>query len=132
MAAAVKSRDARWSWVPAFAGLTLFSIVTAACNPGATSGASAEDAARIDCRIGGSTQFERFCTLEIGSSDAGRTLLVRKPDGGFRRFLVTTDGRGVVAADGAEPAQVTIIADDRIEVAIGGDAFRLPATVQGR
>ena len=132
MAAAVTSRDARWSWVPACAAMTVFSIVTAACSPGATSAASAEDAARIDCRIAGSTQFERFCTLEIGDSDAGRTLLVRKPDGGFRRFLVSTDGRGVVAADGAEPAQVTIIADDRIEVAIGGDAFRLPATVQGR
>ena len=57
---------------------------------------------------------------------------VRKPDGGFRRLRVTRDGRGVVAADGAERAQVTIIADDRIEVSIGGDTFRLPATVRGR
>ena len=112
--------------------MTLVSAL-AACNPGnSTAAASAEDDSRIDCRIGNAPQFERFCTLEIGDSDAGRTLVVRKPDGGFRRFLVTGDGRGVVAADGAEPAQVTIIADDRIEVAIGGDAFRLPATVRGR
>ena len=87
---------------------------------------------RIDCRIGSETQFERFCTIEYGESDAGRTLVVRKPDGGFRRFRVSDDGRGVVAADGAEAARVTIIADDRIEVAIGGDTFRLPATVGGR
>jgi hypothetical protein len=58
--------------------------------------------------------------------------VVRKPDGGFRRLRVTDDGRGVAAADGAEAAQVTIIADDRIEVAIGGDVFRLPASVRGR
>ncbi|HEY0116883.1 MAG TPA: hypothetical protein VGB54_14305, partial [Allosphingosinicella sp.] len=41
----------------------------------------------------------------------------------------TRDGRGVVAADGAERAEVTIIADDMIEVAIAGDSFRLPARV---
>ena len=87
---------------------------------------------RIECRIGNDTEFERFCTIEQGESEAGHILIVRKPDGGFRRFLVTSDGRGVAAADGAEPAMVTIIADDRIEVAIGGDTFRLPATVRAR
>ena len=56
----------------------------------------------------------------------------RVPGGGFRRFVVAGDGTGVAAADGAEPAMVTIIDDDRIEVAIGGDTFRLPATVQAR
>ena len=102
-------------------------------NHAAAAGAAAEaEDDRIDCRIGNATQFERFCTIEVGEGDAGRTLVVRKPDGGFRRLRVTGDGRGVVAADGAEPAQVTIIADDRIEVAIGGDTFRLPATVRGR
>jgi hypothetical protein len=57
---------------------------------------------------------------------------VRKPDGGLRRFLVAQDGSGVAAADGAEQAVVTIIADNRIEVSIGGDTFRLPATVRAR
>ena len=133
MSAAFPFRMAQCSWIPAYAGMTALAVSTlTACNPGATTSASAEDASRIDCRIGNSTEFQRFCTLEIGDGDAGRTLVVRKPDGGFRRFLVTDDGRGVVAADGAEPAQVTIIADDRIEVAIGGDAFRLPATVRGQ
>ena len=87
---------------------------------------------RIECRIGNARQFERFCTVEAGESEQGRMLTVRKPDGGFRRLLVTDDGRGVAAADGAETARVTIIADDRIEVSIAGDTFRLPATVQGR
>ena len=90
------------------------------------------EASRIECRIGDAVQFERFCTWERGSSPAGATIIVRKPDGGFRRFLVTEDGSGVVAADGAEAAEVTIIADNRIEVAIGGDTYRLPATVRAQ
>jgi hypothetical protein len=87
---------------------------------------------RIECRIGSARQFERFCTFERGTSEDGPTLTLRKPDGGFRRLLVTDDGRGVVAADGAEPAQVVIIDEGRIEVMIGGDTFRLPATVGRR
>jgi hypothetical protein len=87
---------------------------------------------RIECRIGSATEFERFCTIEQSDGEDGRTLTIRKPDGGFRRLLVTGDGRGVVPADGAEAARVTIIADNRIEVEIGGDTFRLPATVQSR
>lgn len=83
---------------------------------------------RIECRIGGATQFERFCTVER----AGTGLTVRKPDGGFRRLTIVDDGRGVVAADGAQPAVVTLLSDRRIEVSIGGDVFRLPATVQAR
>lgn len=59
-------------------------------------------------------------------------LTVRHPDGAFHRLLVTKDGRGVIAADGAETAVVTIIANGEIEVALGGDRYRLPATVKGK
>ena len=38
----------------------------------------------------------------------------------------------VIAADGAEKATVTITGPGEIEVAIGGDRYRLPATVKGR
>ena len=94
--------------------------------------ASAADDGRIYCRIGNAAQFERFCTIERARGEEGLVLVVRKPDGGFRRLLVTEDGRGVAAADGAEAARVTIIGEDRIEVTIGGDTFRLPATVGDR
>lgn len=111
-------------WLPVLAG----------CGQADSAGQSAAQADdnRIECRIANSPQFDRFCTIEYADSEAGRILVVRKPDGGFRRLLVARDGRGVVAADGAEPARVTIIADDRIEVAIGDDTFRLPATVRAR
>ncbi|MBW3609833.1 MAG: hypothetical protein KY463_16165 [Actinobacteria bacterium] len=59
-----------------------------------------------------------------------RGFTVRHPDGGFRRLLVTDDGRGVIAADGAEKAVLSIIGDDRIEVALAGHRYRLPATVK--
>ena len=85
---------------------------------------------RIDCRFSGAEQFERSCTFEREGD--GSILVIRKPDGGFRRLQVVTDGRGVIAADGAEPAQVTVLGDNRIEVTIGSDQFRLPATVQPR
>lgn len=106
-------------------------LALAGCGSGETALADPHDG-RIECRIGEAQEFERFCSIETAESDAGPTLVVRKPDGGFRRLRVTGDGRGVVAADGAEQAQVTIIADDRIEVSIGGDTFRLPATVRSR
>ncbi len=37
----------------------------------------------------------------------------------------------LVAADGAERAQVMLVDGNTIEVAIGDDHYRLPATVKG-
>lgn len=96
----------------------------------AESNAQAEDDGRIVCAPAGNAAFARQCTVERSTSDGGLNLTVRRPDGGFHRLLVTRDGRGVVAADGAEKAKVTIIGANEIEVEIGGDRFRLPATVK--
>lgn len=85
---------------------------------------------RIDCLVEGSTAFEHNCIVETADGADGPLLTIRKPDGGFRRLQVTSDGRGVIAADGAEMAVVTMLRDDRIEVAIGADRFRLPARVR--
>ena len=59
-------------------------------------------------------------------------LVIHHPDGGFRRLLVTTDGRGVVTADGSDQASVAVIDPGTIEVAVGDDRYRLPATVKGQ
>ena len=80
----------------------------------------------IDCALGGASNFERACMVE---REDGRMLTIRHPDGGFRRLRVTDDGRGVVVADGAAAAEVHVIGDNRIEVAIGEDRYRLPATI---
>jgi hypothetical protein len=91
----------------------------------------AADGGRIECATAGATSFARACTVERLKGPEGTMLIVHHADGGFRRLLVATDGRGVVAADGAEEAAVSVIAGDRIEVALGGDRYRLPATVKG-
>jgi hypothetical protein len=101
-------------------------------NALAQASSDAEDDGRIVCAPAGNAAFARQCTLDRTQSTEGLILTVHKPDGGFRRLLVVKDGRGVVAADGAEAAKVTIIADHQIEVAIGGDRFRLPATMKGK
>ena len=91
--------------------------------------AAADD--RIGCAHGGAP-LSRVCTVDRMAGAGGLVLTVRHPDGAFRRLLVTKDGRGVIAADGAERAVVTIVAPDTIDVVIGGDRYRLPATVEAK
>jgi hypothetical protein len=92
--------------------------------------AAAEQSDKVDCATEGATRFERVCSVERSSGPEGLILTVRSPSGSFRRLLVTNDGRGVIAADGADPANVTLLGDERIEVTIAGDRYRLPATVK--
>ncbi|WP_443025307.1 hypothetical protein [Sphingomonas sp. RB3P16] len=90
-----------------------------------------DDSGNIVCAQAGSGDFARTCTVDRAQSDAGLVLTLRHPDGAFHRLLVTKDGRGVIAADGAERAVVRVIDTGEIEVALGGDRYRLPATVKG-
>ena len=100
--------------------LSTLALALASCDP-----AASEDA-MIECAIGGGA-FERSCTIERRGTEAGELLVVRNARGGFRRLLVPRGGGEAVAADGAEPAVVTQIGDGRVEVAIGGDRYRLSA-----
>jgi ribosomal protein L34 len=105
-------------------------LFLAACGrPVEQANATLEDDGRIECRIGADTEYSRHCSVERARTEQGTLLTVRKPDGGFRRLMTTRDGRGVVAADGAEQAQVSIVGEDLIEVGIAGDSFRLPARI---
>ncbi|MDD1452779.1 hypothetical protein NHF48_020540 [Sphingomonas sp. H160509] len=85
---------------------------------------------RIACAQGDAA-FASTCTIEQAQGKEGLILTIRHPDGAFRRLLVTQDGRGVIAADGAEVAKVTVLGGDGIEVALGGGRYRLPATIKG-
>lgn len=89
--------------------------------------AAADDGMILCAR--GSAELRRTCTLDRTQADRGLILTLRHDDGGFHRLLVTRDGRGVVAADGAEPARVTILDAGSIDVGIGGSRYRLPATI---
>ena len=81
---------------------------------------------RIECQPAGAAAFERVCTVESAEGPRGRTLTIRKADGGFRRLLIGRDG-GISAADGAEAATATPRGPSGTEMEIGGDRFRLPA-----
>jgi hypothetical protein len=111
--------------------LSLLALLAACSDPQADRERAAADAAdKVECALAGATAFERVCSVERMSGPEGLVLTIRAPSGSFRRFLVTKDGRGVVAADGAEAARVTVLDPGRIEVALGGDRYRLPATVK--
>ena len=85
---------------------------------------------RIECAMGGAAAFERVCIVERAVTERGLVLTIRSPTGSVRRLVTTKDGSGVAAADGAEAAAVKVVGPDRIEVAIGGDRYRLPATMR--
>ncbi|OHD09158.1 hypothetical protein [Sphingopyxis sp. RIFCSPHIGHO2_12_FULL_65_19] len=91
----------------------------------------ASENGRIECALEGAKLFDRTCTVEEMSGEDGAILVVGRGNVGYRRLQITTDGRGVVSADGAEPAKVTIIGDNVIEVAVGKDRYRLPANTGG-
>lgn len=121
----------------AFVGFLLLAACGGAPDNGDLAEAEARgsrDAAangRIECALEGAKLFDRTCTVEEMSGVDGTVLVVGRPNVGYRRLQITTDGRGVVSADGAEPAKVTIVADGMIEVAIGSDRYRLPANTGG-
>ncbi|MES2754842.1 MAG: hypothetical protein V4659_09275 [Pseudomonadota bacterium] len=93
-------------------------------------GADSDD--RISCARAGEAALRRVCVVERTDTADGLVLTVRHPDGAFRRLLVTDDGRGVIAADGAEPASFALLGEDQIEVTLAGERYRLPATVKPR
>lgn len=90
---------------------------------------AAEDG-RIDCALGEAAEYRRQCNVERIADDGGQMLVIRHPDGGFRRFRVLTDGRGLEPAEGFDETQVKIVDGDMIEVTSGGDRYRLPAQIK--
>lgn len=90
----------------------------------------AASAGRVSCALGGASAFRLDCTMDRIASADGTVLVLGRADSGYRRFRITTDGRGLVAADGAEQANVVIIDDGMIEVTVADDRYRLPATLR--
>ncbi len=86
---------------------------------------------KIDCALGRSSTMARECSVErTASSDGNLILILHHPDGGFRQLQVTKDGRGVIAADGAPEASVTLLDSHQIEVVVEEDRYHLPATAR--
>jgi len=101
-------------------------LLLAACSPGGAAPEPVDESDLIACAIGGAGSFARECVVERSRGDEGQVLVVRHPDGGFRRFVAS--GGEVAPADGAEPATLAP-RDDGVEVAVGGDRYRFPASM---
>lgn len=86
-----------------------------------------ERRAFADCAIGPGAQWRRACVVE----QDGPVITIRHSDGGFRRFEMLKDSRGLKAADGAEATSIAVVDDGQIEVSAGDDRYRLPATISG-
>lgn len=97
----------------------------------AIAGAAAHGAV-VPCALAGAKAFKPECAVERSTTTDGLMLVMHHPDGGFRRLLVTTDGRGVVTADGSDQATVAVLDPGTIEVTVGDDRYHLPATVKGQ
>ncbi len=100
----------------------------AACSRGEAP-AVAEGGEHADCALGEGAAFAPVCAVERSEQDGEQVLVVRHPDGAFRRFSVLQDGSGVALSDGAETARVAA-GDDQLEVRVGPDRYRFPFKVR--
>lgn len=100
-------------------------LVLAACG-GAVQPQASESADRIECAVGPGTGFAPDCLVEREERDGEIVVVVRRPDGGFRRFVQLTDGRGVAAADGADEV-TSSYGDGVLEVSVAQERYRFPA-----
>ena len=107
--------------------MIVLALMLAACSPDANA-PHKTTAIRVPCARGGAPMTPR-CTVERQGSARGTILTLRAADGGFRRLLVVGGGQGLAAADGAEPARIAVADAGAIDVRIGEDRYRLPATV---
>ena len=94
-------------------------------GPAAGSNA-AEQASVIDCAVGEGSGMGPDCTVETSQVDGDTILTISNPDGGFRRFRILPDGAGLESLTGADEAEQTLDGDV-LEIAVGGDRYRLPA-----
>lgn len=105
------------------AGLLCFAL--AACDKAPDPVGSQRSSGLVDCAVGAGAEWRRDCSIE----QEGELLTFRHADGGFRRFNILKDGHGLAAADGAEKARLTIIGKGQVELGVGVDRYRIPATI---
>lgn len=85
---------------------------------------------KIECALDGAKDFQRNCTTERMATQNGQLLVIRHPNGGFRRFRVLTDGRGLEPADGFDATSIKVLDGGNIELSSADDRYRLPAKIK--
>jgi len=82
---------------------------------------------KIECALAGSAIFARVCSTEQITANGTIILVLRHPNGGFRRFNLLNNGRGLSVADGFDETRISLLEDGMIELSSGDDKYRLPA-----
>ena len=104
------SKHARWAGV----------LALVSCSPKVADETPGDP---IECALDGAAQFTASCRVERQIVPGASILVIRHPDGGFRRFEI--EGDIVRTADGLDAAAVTVLRD-ATEVAVGTDRYRFP------
>jgi hypothetical protein len=100
-------------------------LALAACSSKSAGEADAK-AERIACALNEAKTFTSACALERTSQHGEDSLIIRHPDGSFRRFKVLADGHSLATADGADAVEVTPNGKDT-EITVADDHYLLPA-----
>ncbi len=80
---------------------------------------------QIECALGDGSTFGSDCRVERVTKDGAENIIVRHPDGGFRRFVLREDGGGLSEIDGADTVTQQL-ANGVLEVSVGDDRYRFP------
>lgn len=101
-------------------------LTVAACSKSETKAPPkvAEGPEHVDCALGPGTTFAKDCAIERSREGETYKMILRHPDGGFRRLEVGADNT-IVAADGADAAQI-VLNGTVAEVTVGEDRYRIP------
>jgi hypothetical protein len=78
----------------------------------------------IECALGPGVGFTKDCAIERSKDGATYRMIVRHPDGGFRRLEVGADN-AIAVTDGANAAAVTLNGT-LAQVTVGDDRYRIP------
>lgn len=109
----------RWLLVVALGG------ALAACSKGPTEAPKvAAGAEHVECALGPGTSFAKDCAIERSREGGVYKMIIRHPDGGFRRLEVDADNT-IVSSDGADVAQVALNGTVA-EVTVGEERYRIP------
>ena len=110
----------------AYLPIMAMAAIVSGCSADAGQPQAHEGAERIECALGKGSELAPDCLVERSVTGSDRILVVRHPDGGFRRFQQVDDGRGLIVADGSDDAQASLNGD-MLDVVVGQDLYRFPA-----
>lgn len=111
--------------MPLRSSLVVLPLLLAACSGDQPEGDPLPPRERVFCSLNDASEFTSDCTVERSEAEGRAVLVVRHPDGGFRRFELSRDNNGLITADGADEAGVAPNGT-LLDVRVGKDRYRFP------